>query len=211
MPCEQQVSAVNGARKWVLRFAIATANINAKGVMKKVSILVSGVILSIAAQPMLAQRGGDRWRDTGFVRDFRETAVVQASEAQSAQLHSWAQRAALLNRQLEDIRNASKRRKVDDLSDELDAFKAALVADNMDRQEFLASLSEVQRAELQKPVRQLDGATNAMAKALSEISEGFGQADNSKLLRKGLERVKKAIANERDEQRRLARAMGTMT
>ena len=113
-----------------------------------------------------------------------------------------------MNRQLEDLRRVAKSRTSSDLPGELDTFKAALVADNLDRQEFLVSLSEAQQSVLDKPVRGLDRANDAMAKAFALISEGSGHAQNPKLLTKGLQTATKAIETEQHEQQGLAREMG---
>jgi hypothetical protein len=70
------------------------------------------------------------------------------------------------------------------------------------------SLSKAQHSGLHKPVRELTRTDSAMTKAFSEIKQGSGQTQDSKLLTKGLQRAKKAIAIERDEQQRVAHEMG---
>ena len=185
-----------------------------RSAMNGLAITIAGVVLLIGAQPLHAQRSSN-WgasnsvsRNRPTTGDFRRTLAAEASETQLAKLRSWTQRTAALNRQLEDLRRVAKSRTSSDLQGELDTFKAALVADNLDRQEFLVSLSEAQQSVLDKPVRGLDRANDAMAKAFALISEGSGHAQNPKLLTKGLQTATKAIETEQHEQQGLAREMG---
>lgn len=178
------------------------------------TITIAGIALLIGERPLHAQRGS-RWsasdsasRNSQTTGDFQKALAVEASETQLAKLRSWTQRTAALNRQLEDLRHVAKSRTSSDLPSELDTFKVALVADNLDRQEFLVSLSAGQQSVLDKPVRGLDRANDAMAKAFALISEGSGEAQNPKLLTKGLQTATKAIATEQHEQQGLAREMG---
>ncbi len=182
--------------------------------MNRLSLAIAGIVFIVAAPSLRAQRGG-HWSAVNSVRGnsqamggFHGAITVEASEAQSAELRYWTQRTAALNRQLVDIRHVSKLRRSGDLSGELDIFQAALVADNLDRQKFLGGLSGAQHSVLKKPVRGLDRTNNAMAKAFSEIMQGSGQAQNTKLLIKGLQKATKAISTEQHEQQQLAREMG---
>ncbi len=201
-------------------FVLGTSGIS-KGsktsAMNKPYALIAGAVLIIAAYPMLAQHqhgggpsgsGGPVPGYGGAMNDFQRAIAVQASNEQSAQLRSWTQRTATMNRELEDIRQGSESRRSGDVSDEIDMFKTALVTDNLDRHEFLVSLSGAQHSGLRKPVRGLDRINNAMAKALSAITESSGQTQNTKLLFKGLERAKKAIEAEQYEQQKFVREMG---
>lgn len=202
----------------MIRKSVIVAAPISKGVkrdaMNRLTIAIAGIVFFIAAPSLRAQRGG-HWSAANSTRGnsqamggFHGAIAVEASQAQSAELRSWAQRTAALNRQLVDIRHVSKSRRSGDLSGELDMFQAALVADNLDRQEFLVSLSGAQQSVLKKPVQGLDRTNNAMAKAFSEIMQGSGQAQNTKLLIKGLQKARKAIATEQHEQQQLAREMG---
>ncbi len=201
-------------------FVLGTSGIS-KGsktsAMNKPYALIAAAVLIIAAYPMLAQHqhgggpsgsGGPIPGYGGAMNDFQRAIAVQASNEQSAQLRSWTQRTATMNRELEDIRQGSESRRSGDVSDEIDMFKTALVTDNLDRHEFLVSLSGAQHSRLRKPVRGLDRINNAMAKALSAITESSGQTQNTKLLFKGLERAKKAIEDEQYEQQKFVREMG---
>lgn len=188
-----------------------------KCAMKTPYVLMAEIILLIAAHPILAQHQHNSGPSAGSgfipdssdaVRDFQRSAAIQASGDQLVQLLSWAQRTAALNRQLADIGRVSKSRSSSGLSGEADTFKAALVTDNLDRNTFLVPLSAPQFLELRKPVRRLGRANDAMANAFSEITEGFGQTQDTKLLTNGLQRVKKAIATEQCEQQQFAREMG---
>lgn len=201
-------------------FVLGTSGIS-KGsktsAMNKPYALIAGAVLIIAAYPMLAQHqhgggpsgsGGPVPGYGGAMNDLQRAIAVQASNEQSAQLRSWTQRTATMNRELEDIRQGSESRRSGDVSDEIDMFKTALVTDNLDRHEFLESLSGAQHSGLRKPVRGLDRINNAMAKALFAITESSGQTQNTKLLFKGLERAKKVIEAEQYEQQKFVREMG---
>lgn len=203
-------------------FVLGTSGIS-KGsktsAMNEPYALIAGAVLIIAAYPMLAphQHGGGPSGSGGPIpgyggamNDFQRAIAIQASNEQSAQLRSWTQRTATMNRELKDIRQGSESRRSGDgdVSDETDMFKTALVTDNLDRHEFLGSLSGAQHSGLRKPVRGLDRIDNAMAKALSAITEISRQTQNTKLLFKGLERAKKAIEAEQYEQQKFVREMG---
>ncbi len=186
-------------------------------VIKKPYVVIAAAVLFVAAYPVLAQHqhGGGPSGVGGAVPDyssamgeFQRAIAAQATAEQAAQWRTWTQKTATLNQELEDIRHMSESRKSDALSDDIDTFKAALVTDNLVRQEFLDSLSRTQRSELRKQVRRLNRANNSMAEAFSDITKSFGRSQNTKLLTKGLQRTKKALAIERDEQQRLAREMG---
>lgn len=191
--------------------------------MNKPYVLMTWVVLLIAAHPILAQHqhgGGSSGRSapsagggavpdySSAIVDFQKAIVLQATEKQSAQLCSWTQRTVALDRRIDDIRQISESRNSSGLSTEIEALEAALTADNLDRHEFLVSLSSAQHSGLQKPLRRLERIDDAIAKALSEITQSSGEKQNTKLLAKGLQRAKKAIEIEQSEQQRLVREMG---
>ena len=195
--------------------------------MNKSYLLIVGLILLIAARPILAQHqhgggmpsggmpsagmpsgGGAVPGYGGGMGDFEKAIAIQATERQAIQLRSWAERTAALDRQIENIRRISESQSLSGLSNEIEQLEAVLAADNMDRQDFLVSLSKAQHSGLQKPVRELTKTDRAMAKAFSEIKQGSGQTQDTKLLTKGLQRPKKTIAIERDQQERIAHEMG---
>jgi hypothetical protein len=190
----------------------------AKGAMNKLHpILIAGAALVLAALPMPAQHqhGGGASAGGGYAadysagaRDFQRSIALQATESQSAQVRSWVQNTSALTQQLEDIRGSSKADKARDLSGELETLMATLLADNMDRENFLASLSGPQRSGLRKPVGRLDKANRALAKAFSDLTLSSGQNESTKLLVKGLAEARKAILIEQNEQARLASEMG---
>ncbi len=182
-------------------------------------LLISGAALVMAAQPMLAQHqhGGGAPGGGGYVADysratsdFQKAIALQATEVQSEQVHSWVQNTSALTQQLEDIRRSSKAAKARDLSGELETLMATLVADNLDREKFLGSLSGPQRSGLKKPVRKLNIANRGLAKAFSDLTLSSGQNQNSKLLVKGLQEARKAILIEQHEQEQLKHEMGVM-
>ena len=109
---------------------------------------------------------------------------------------------------LDAFRRLSELSKSNDLSDELDAFTDAIIADNLANHNFLSALSVSQRSGLRKSIRELDKANQTLAEALSEITLGDGQTKNRKLLVKGLKRARKAITIEQVEQQRLVSEMG---
>ena len=200
-----------GKNMWV---AFSLPNNAQRGTRNGLAITIAGIVLLIGAPVLHAQRSSN-WgasnsvpRDRTTTGDMQKALAVEASATQLSSLRTWSQRTAALNRQLEDLRHVAKSRASSDLPGELDTFKAALVADNLDRQEFLASLTEAQQSLLDKPVRGLDRANDAMAKAFALISEGSGQTQNPKLLTKGLQTATKAIETEQHEQQGLAREMG---
>lgn len=183
------------------------------------ALLIAGATLVLAAQPMLAQHqhGGRASAGGGYTadysvdaRDFQRAIALQATESQSAQVRSWVQTTSALTRQLEDIRGSSKANKARDLSGELETLMATLVADNVDREKFLASLSGPQRSGLKRPVGRLDKANRALAKAFSDLTLSSEQNQSTKLLGKGLREAKKATSIEQHEQERLSSEMGVM-
>ena len=201
-------------------FALGTSGIS-KGsqtnAMNKPYALIAAAVLIIAAYPMLAQHqhgggppgsGGPIPAYGGAMNDFQRAIAVQASNEQSAQLRSWTQRTANMNRELKDISERSELRGPEDLSNEIDMFKTALVTDNLDRHAFLASLSGAQHSGLRNAVHGLDKINTAMAKAISAITESSGQTQDTKPLFKGLEKAKKAIEAEQHEQQKFLREMG---
>jgi hypothetical protein len=191
--------------------------------MNKRYVLIAGFAMAIAAQPVLAQHqhggepsGGGGHSDAGgsvpennrAISDFQKAIVVQATEEQSSHLRSWIQDTAALNQQLEVIRLLSESNDPGGFSSELETFKAALESENLVGHNFLAYLSGPQRSGLKNPVRKLDGANSALAKALAELTHASGNAQNGKLLAKELQKAKKAITTEQQEQQRLALEMG---
>ena len=184
--------------------------------MNKLDILISGAVLVITTLPTLAQHqhgggapggGGNVVGYSPAATDFQKAIALQATGTQSVQIRSWAQSTSALTQQLEAIRNLAISGKAGSLADELETLRAALVTDNLDRQQFLASLSKPQRSGLKKPVDRLDKVNRALAKALSDLM-GSGQSQDAKQLDKGLEEAKKAVSLEKHEQRELAGEMG---
>ena len=124
--------------------------------MNKLYVLIAGVVMAIAAQPILAQHqhgggapGGGGHADGGgsgpennrATSEFQKAIAVQATEEQSLQLCSWIQGTSALNEQLEDIRHLSNSNKPGGFSNEFENFKAALEAENLAGHNFLAYLS----------------------------------------------------------------------
>lgn len=203
-------------RKFVFRLRRISKDVKG-GAVNKLNILISGAALFIATQPMLAQHqhgggapGGGGGYAVGYspvATDFQKAIALQATGTQSTQIRSWAQSTSTFTQQLEDVRNLATSGKAGSLADELETLRAALVTDNLDRQQFLASLSKPQRSGLKKPVDRLDKVNRALAKALSDLM-GSGQSQDAKRLDKGLEEAKKAVLLEKHEQQELAGEMG---
>lgn len=188
-----------------------------KSVMNKPYALIASAVLLAVAHTMPAQHqhggapsggGGATPGYSSAMGDFQKAIMLQASEMQSAHLRSWTIRTAALDRQVEAVRQRLESKTPDDLSTEIEALKPALTTDNLDRQEFVTSLSSAQHSGLKKPERELDRVNKDMATALSEITRNSGQIQDKKLLVKGLQRAKKAIAAEQHKQQELAREMG---
>ena len=185
--------------------------------MNKLNILISGAVLVIATLPTLAQHqhgGGSPSGGGGYAvgyspaaSSFEKAIALQATETQSAHIRSWVRNSSALTQRLEEIRHSSTPDNARGISDELETLRAALVTDNLDRQQFLASLSKAQRSGLKKPVERLDKANRALAKALSDLTSS-GQSPDAKLLDKGLDEATRAILLEMHEQQELAGEMG---
>ncbi len=197
--------------------AIEISKGSKKSAMNKQYALMISAVLLVAAHTMPAQHqhgggpsggGGATPGYSSAMGDFQKAIALQASKMQSAQLRSWTLKTAALDQQIENIRQKSESESSGDLLTEIEALKAALAADNLDRHEFVTSLSNAQHSGLKKPVRGLDRASNAMATALSDITKNSGQNQGKKLLVKAIERAKKAIVAEQHEQQELAREMG---
>jgi len=168
---------------------------------------IAGIVLFTIAPGLYAQR--DMQRNAGAqgnspaMESNSGATAFEVSDEQSEELRSWTQRTAVLNCRLEDIRRISKSSRSGGFSSEIETLQNELVADNLDRQEFLSVLSGAQHLGLEKPIRALDRTNGAMAEAFAQITEGSGQVQNAKLLSKSLQRAAKAIASEQQEQQRL--------
>lgn len=185
--------------------------------MNKLHALMASAVLLVAAHTIQAQHqhgggpsssGGATPGYSSAMGDFQKAIALQASEVQSAYLRSWTTRTAALVGQVEAICKKAESETSGDLSNDLEALKTALTADNLDRQEFVASFSSTQHSGLKKHQRGLAKANKDMATALSEITRNSGQIQDKKLLVKALQRAKKAIAAEQHEQQELAPEMG---
>jgi hypothetical protein len=186
------------------------------GVVSKLGIAISGAVLFIATQSVVAQHqhggaapsgGGNLAGYSPAAADFQRAIDLQATETQSMQIRSWVLRTSALTQQLEAIRSLATSGKTGSLVGDLEMLRAALVTDNLDRQQFLATLSKPQRSGLKKSIGQLDKVDRALAKVLSNLTSS-GQDQNARSLGKGLHEASKAILLERHEQREMAGEMG---
>ncbi len=191
---------------------VPLSNENNGEAMNCMRLTIAGIVLFISAPGLYAQRNvqwsGGAPGNSQATESSHAATAFEARDEQSEKLRSWTQRTTILNRQLEDIRHILKSSRSGDFSSEIETFQNALVADNLERQEFLSGLSGAQHLVLEKPIRALDRTNGAMAEAFAQITEGSGHVQNAKLLSKGLQRAEKAIASEQQEQQRLSRGMG---
>ncbi len=180
-------------------------------------LLISGAVLVMAAQPMLAQHqhgggaaGGGGSFPTGNpgTSDFQKAIALQATAAQSAQVRSWMQSTATLSTRLGDFSHMLETEKPSDLANEVEALKGQLEENNTANDEFVAGLSGSQRSALKKHIKKLGEASHALAETLADITRASGETPNGKLLTKSVQRATKTIAIEQQVQQMLADEMG---
>ena len=185
--------------------------------MKRLYILIAGMTLLLASQPLLSQHSGHSMGGMGSgssarldttMNDMQKMMAVQATEEQSAQLRSWIQSTAVLSEQVEDLLRLATSNASGEFSNPLDALKAALDANAVVHDEFVKNLSDPQRSELKKPVQKLNKANATLVRVSAEISRPSGHAKNAKHLGDTLLKTKKAIDDLQREQKRLVSEMG---
>ncbi len=181
------------------------------------ALLISGAVLVMAVQPMLAQHqhgggaaGGGGSFPTGNpgTSDFQKAIALQATAAQSARVRSWMQGTAKLSTRLGDFSHILETEKTSDIANEVEALKGQLEENKTANDEFVAGLSGSQRSALKKHIKKLGEAGHALAEAFADIMRASGETPNEELLTKGIQRATKTIAIEQQVQQMLAEEMG---
>ncbi len=124
------------------------------------------------------------------------------------QVRSWIRGTTAARMQLDHLNELRLSGDPRDLLIELDALKEALESNGVAGTKVLAGLSVPQRSELKKNVKKLEEAKRALAGAFVDLNLNSAGAPNRAQILKGIQKARKAIMIEQQEQQKLADEMG---
>ncbi len=189
--------------------------------MNKKTVLLAVAALFILVQPIMAQHqhGGGAPAGGGTAggglanigpseSKFQRAIELQATGAQSLQVRSWIRGTTAARMQLDHLNELRLSGDPRDLLIELDALKEALESNGVAGTKVLAGLSVPQRSELKKNVKKLEEAKRALAGAFVDLNLNSAGAPNRAQILKGIQKARKAIMIEQQEQQKLADEMG---